>query len=187
MLTGYARPECVATSYDRPALVTIHRDGEGSPSLSANLNFYQVTSNFNLREFMSPDTGEVRMVPDLVRRLQLVRDILARPIRISSGYRTPEHNASIGGVPLSPHILGVAADLIVENVSPKVLLSNLLQAGLIRVLFYADSPHVHVDMLTPALVIVPPHFLDTLGQVAAEFGVTVKSEDLHQARGLRGS
>ena len=37
-----------------------------------------------------------------------------RPIRVTSGYRTPEHNAAIGGVPNSAHTRALAADCYSE-------------------------------------------------------------------------
>lgn len=47
--------------------------------------------------------------------LEPVRELLDRPIHISSGYRNPEVNAGIGGSPTSQHMRGQAADFVVRD------------------------------------------------------------------------
>jgi uncharacterized protein YcbK (DUF882 family) len=74
-------------------------------------NDIQVSKNFKLYEFESPDTGEVMVDPELIERLQKLRELAGVPISINSGYRTKEHNAKVGGVDNSQHRLGKAADL----------------------------------------------------------------------------
>lgn len=46
------------------------------------------------------------------QRMEDVRNLLSRPIRITSGYRTPELNRAIGGAKHSHHMDGWAADFI---------------------------------------------------------------------------
>lgn len=50
----------------------------------------------------------LRMLAD---RLERVRDVLGAPVRITSGYRSPELNARIKGSKTSKHMLGLAADI----------------------------------------------------------------------------
>jgi hypothetical protein len=49
-----------------------------------------------------------------------------RGISIGSGYRTPEHNASIGGAKDSMHLYGLAIDL---HTPPRVKLETLIEAA----------------------------------------------------------
>ena len=42
---------------------------------------------------------------------ECVRDHWGRPIPILSGYRTPEHNAAVGGAPFSYHPRGLGIDM----------------------------------------------------------------------------
>ena len=56
---------------------------------------------------------------DLVEELQIIRQYFNKPIKINSGYRCPDHNAAVGGVPNSRHTHGTAADIDVIGVSPK--------------------------------------------------------------------
>lgn len=83
-----------------------------------------LTPDFTLDEFMSlgddvPPTVEVvRNLRNVANRLQLLRDLLGRPIRITSGYRSIKYNSKIGGAPNSYHIRGMAADFIVDGMAP---------------------------------------------------------------------
>lgn len=82
--------------------------------------------NFALSEFLHSDTAEQYRLPnvptwdqvDNLRRLAMVmeqvRTILGNfSIYISSGYRSPEVNAKVGGVPDSAHGNGLACDFTV--------------------------------------------------------------------------
>ena len=82
---------------------------------------YRLTENFVFGEFWSNNFGKPKVEPPLAffkdikhiaEQLQIVRDILRVPIIITSGYRTPEWNASksVEGVPGSLHLFGRAAD-----------------------------------------------------------------------------
>lgn len=63
---------------------------------------------FKSEEFNHPDL----MDQDLVNKLELLRDRLGQPIHLSSSYRDPDHNSSVGGVPDSQHLTGHAVDII---------------------------------------------------------------------------
>jgi zinc D-Ala-D-Ala carboxypeptidase len=72
--------------------------------------------HFKLSEFVHdgefPDFDEARALYDLVENVLLpLRDWFRKPIHINSGYRSPDHNKAIGGVPTSSHIKGEAADI----------------------------------------------------------------------------
>ncbi|RLA80927.1 MAG: peptidase M15 [Deltaproteobacteria bacterium] len=86
------------------------------------LNDFQLSKHFNLREFMCPCCGRVKIYPDLIEALELLRKYIgAKPIYITSGYRCPEHNRAIGGAPDSDHLYGYAADIVVEGMSGAAL------------------------------------------------------------------
>ena len=82
-----------------------------------NLNHVQLAPDFTLGEFLKPgwaipEEWILDNLINLANRLQVVRDITQRPIRITSGYRTPEHNAKVGGGKNSYHLKGMAADIV---------------------------------------------------------------------------
>ena len=71
--------------------------------------------NFCEDEFRSGD-GKESPFPHVVRHelydlLNEIRMAFGKPIIVNSGYRSPEHNAAVGGVPDSLHVQGLAADI----------------------------------------------------------------------------
>jgi uncharacterized protein YcbK (DUF882 family) len=72
----------------------------------------QLTEHFTVAEFACPCPDcSINYVDDaLVNKLELIRVALG-PLRITSGYRCPSHNKSVGGVPDSAHQAGMAADV----------------------------------------------------------------------------
>lgn len=82
-----------------------------------------MTKNFKLSEF-NCRSGAVmpanvqRNITELAKNLQALRDTVGLPIRINSGYRSPEHNASVGGAKASTHLTGKGADFAVIGLSP---------------------------------------------------------------------
>jgi len=84
----------------------------------------KLSTNFSLHEFESADgtapNGDVlKNLTELAKNLEVLRKHLGQPIRITSGFRSKEHNAKIGGAPASTHILGMAADIQVAKMKPE--------------------------------------------------------------------
>jgi uncharacterized protein YcbK (DUF882 family) len=83
----------------------------------------KLTNNFSKSEFESKCGRQMpQSVLDNIKKvaesLQVLRDELKRPISITSGYRSPEHNAKVKGAKNSQHILGTAVDIKVEGMTP---------------------------------------------------------------------
>ena len=86
----------------------------------------RLSKNFTKREFNSKDGAKMpeevfANIKELAANLQSLRDFLREPIRISSAYRSPEHNKASGGVKNSQHVLGKAADIKVKDIETKDL------------------------------------------------------------------
>jgi uncharacterized protein YcbK (DUF882 family) len=84
----------------------------------------KITNNFNLEEFDSKCGREmpsqvITNIIELAKNLQVLRDEVKKSIQITSGYRSPEHNAKVKGAKLSQHIKGMAADIKVAGMTPK--------------------------------------------------------------------
>lgn len=80
----------------------------------------QLTPNFKLAEFLRgddpmPAPWVLDNIYRLANRLQVVRDLLERPILINSGYRSKAHNQAVGGASQSQHLTGMAADVVVTG------------------------------------------------------------------------
>ena len=53
-------------------------------------------------------------------------EISEEPIRLNSGYRSPQLNRAIGGVSNSNHLTGCAVDIRVENVEQLIRYASIL-------------------------------------------------------------
>ena len=98
----------------------------------------QLTKNFYLDEFQCKDLSDIPLevfdnILELADNMQVIRDILKRPITVNSGYRSPEYNEKIGGKKGSKHKLGQACDFTVKGLMPnevakavKMLITEML-------------------------------------------------------------
>lgn len=115
----------------------------------------QLTKNFSLSEFDCRDGS--KMPPEvfnnvllLVKELQVLRDYIGKSITINSGYRSPNYNRSIGGASRSQHLLGKAADIRIDGISPRELrgiIEELIKDGRLNfkgVGAYANFTHVDI-------------------------------------------
>ena len=83
----------------------------------------------------------------LVQGLQHLRDIMKAPVSINSGCRCPEHNAAVGGVPNSQHLLGKAADIVMRGYTPEEVAEFadlLVEFGNSGIIIYDNFTHVDV-------------------------------------------
>jgi uncharacterized protein YcbK (DUF882 family) len=92
----------------------------------------QLTTNFSLSEFESKDGSETpgilqKNIKELAKNLQVLRDHFGKPIKVNSGYRSPEHNARVGGGKRSQHLLGTAADIVIDGVSNDLIADTIEQ------------------------------------------------------------
>jgi uncharacterized protein YcbK (DUF882 family) len=83
----------------------------------------QLTANFRLAEFASrghipTDPVVLANIAKLAQNLQVLRDALGAPITIISGWRSQAHNDAVNGAKKSQHMLGLAADIIVQGKTP---------------------------------------------------------------------
>ena len=101
---------------------------------------------FKLYEFDSPDVPNsgVNMDGEFLLKLDKARDIASVPFKITSGYRTEDHNRKVKGVLGSSHTKGYAADIHCNNsVSRFTIVNALLQAGFNRI--GIAETFIHVD------------------------------------------
>lgn len=111
------------------------------------INNFQLSKNFNMKEFASPDTGEVKVDDKLVSLLQKMRDITGKPITITSGYRTIAYNNTLldnGAIRNSNHTKGLAADIIIPGMTPSEVAKLADQVGFTGIGIYSTFTHVDV-------------------------------------------
>ena len=109
----------------------------------------QLSKNFKLSEFRCNDgNNEVMIAPGLVEKLQALRDVLGKGIRIAAGYRSPTHNKKVGGSPNSRHLTGQAVDIKVTGVHPLDVAKAAEKIGFtgIGVYRYNGQMFTHLDV-----------------------------------------
>jgi uncharacterized protein YcbK (DUF882 family) len=109
---------------------------------------FKLSRSFTLGELASKDGADIVIVhPALLIGLQALRDVLNKPIKINSGFRSPEHNKAIGGASNSLHTLGLAADVVVEGVTPIHIASIARDLGFGGVKAYPTFTHIDVGRI----------------------------------------
>ncbi len=103
---------------------------------------------FEYSEFDSPDerNSYINMDVAFLNKLSKARELADIGFKITSGYRSPAHNAKVGGVPSSSHTIGRAVDIYAPTSTQKYLIINaLLQVGFNRIGVAKNFIHVDDD------------------------------------------
>ena len=110
----------------------------------------KLSEHFSLGEFTKSNSHpEVYNIPSheaianmkrLCQWLEVLRERAGTPIRINSGYRSPQLNKKIGGVANSNHLTGCAVDIRVSGMEQLVRYAAIL-------LDYAEESHQDFDEL----------------------------------------
>lgn len=109
----------------------------------------QLSAHFKVREFACGDGSDAVLVaPRLVMVLETIRSHFCAAVVIHSAYRTPQHNAKVGGAAHSQHCYGTAADISVKGRTPAEVASFARQImpdwGGVGV--YARKGFTHIDV-----------------------------------------
>ena len=76
-----------------------------------------------------------------------IREAVGSSVQLSCAYRCPVHNAEVGGVAHSQHVLGKAADILVpDGMTVDELAQIAIDCGADGVGRYYDSDFVHADV-----------------------------------------
>ena len=108
----------------------------------------KLSKNFDSLEFAcNCGCGYDDIDAKLVDKLQMLRDLINKPIQVTSGCRCKVYNLHIGGYVSSPHLLGLAADIVVEGMTPTTLAILANRIHYIRIGLYPS--HLHIDIKPP--------------------------------------
>ena len=100
----------------------------------------KLTCNFSMSEFecncgcKMPEDVKPNII-ELADNLQVLRDFLNIPIKITNAFRCESKNNSVNGVKNSQHLVGKAADLQVFQLSPNEVadaVSELMEKNLFK-------------------------------------------------------
>ena len=108
--------------------------------LSEHFTLGEMTASSHKEVYNIPSHEAIANLKRLTKWLEVLRMRAGTPIRINSGYRSPQLNKKIGGVPTSNHLTGCAADIRVENMEQLIRYAAIL-------LDYADESKQEFDEL----------------------------------------
>jgi uncharacterized protein YcbK (DUF882 family) len=104
-----------------------------------------LTKNFSRHEFACRCCGVAGVRQSFVERLQLLRNLIGKPIIVTSGYRCPDHNERIGGAKNSFHTQGIAAD-VKADIDLKEFFVAAEKVGFEGIGYYPEEKFLHVDI-----------------------------------------
>ena len=102
--------------------------------------------NFAPAEIACRGTGQLKLHPAALDKLQALRDRLGKPLIVRSAYRSPEHNRAVGGAPRSKHMDGTAFDIAMSNHDPAAFEAAAREVGFLGFGAYPRSGFMHIDL-----------------------------------------
>ncbi|MCC6475156.1 MAG: DUF882 domain-containing protein [Burkholderiales bacterium] len=118
----------------------------------------KLSDNFQASEFIcrcqkcnysTEEAVEKYINRNLIILLEQIRQMVNRPLIITSGIRCPEHNKAVGGADSSTHLRGEAADIQIGGSRDRYeLVMAAMTKGCQRIGVYKEQSIVHVDVST---------------------------------------
>jgi uncharacterized protein YcbK (DUF882 family) len=122
----------------------------------------RISQHFTLGEFVPTDRaaflrldawGRTKAITNfgkVAHQLEALRRDFGEPIHITSGWRSKEHNRSIGGAPNSDHINALAADFQIDGFDPRAIYQHCLLMHEQGHFFFDQligyTHHIHIGM-----------------------------------------
>jgi uncharacterized protein YcbK (DUF882 family) len=104
-----------------------------------------LTDHFSRKEFACKcNCGSDKIESELVTKLEIVRLMYNKPMRITSGLRCKFHNNKVNGSKDSTHMEGLAADITVNGCYERDQLVGFLRTHFPRMGIASDFIHVDV-------------------------------------------
>lgn len=104
--------------------------------------------SFTPAEVACKGTGELKVHPASMDKLQALRDIIGVPFTPNSAYRSEKHNKAIGGSPNSQHLQGRAFDIPIKGAMTRDRIKEVaIKVGFTGIGDY--NTFVHIDTGAP--------------------------------------
>jgi len=103
--------------------------------------------HFRPVEMACRGTGKLSIHSGLLDRLDILRSRCGFPLGVLSAYRTPYHNAFVGGAPFSSHLKAVAVDLSIVGQDKKLMERIAKEEGFTGFGYYRTF--LHIDLGRP--------------------------------------
>jgi len=100
-----------------------------------------------------PDEDVAKNIIETANKLESIRAILGKPIKVTSWYRPAEYNKAIGGAKLSAHQEGLACDFHAKGLKAdavREILVDYLARLDIRMEDLEGANWVHIDLKSPS-------------------------------------
>lgn len=109
--------------------------------------------NFKADEFSCKHCGANKMQPQFMDKLQELRNLYGKPMKITSGYRCHKHPIEAAKRSSGAHSTGLAADIGVDGLEAHKVLSLAMQLGFtgIGVQQKGSGRFIHVDLVKSTL------------------------------------
>lgn len=114
----------------------------------------KITKDFDSSLFACKGVGccnQTKIDSKLVEYIQQIHDRFGKKVTINSGYRCAKHNAKVKGAFRSKHTYGMAADIVVDGISPTEVAKYAETIGILGIGLYntsKDGRFVHIDTRT---------------------------------------
>ena len=102
-------------------------------------------TSFSPREIACKGTGSILVNEVALNKLQALRNLLNKPLILTSAYRSPEHNKKVGGAKNSRHMKGDAFDVRMDNHDPHEFERAARAVGFTGFGYYPKSGFMHID------------------------------------------
>ena len=94
--------------------------------LSEHFTLGEMTASSHKEVYNIPSHEAIANLKRLTKWLEVLRMRAGTPIRINSGYRSPQLNKRIGGVPTSNHLTGCAVDIRTSGMEQAICYAAIL-------------------------------------------------------------
>jgi uncharacterized protein YcbK (DUF882 family) len=104
-----------------------------------------LTEHFSRKEFACQcNCGSDRISAELVSKLEIVRLMYGKPMKVTSGIRCDTHNQNVGGRDDSAHLDGLAADISAKGCFERDQLVGFLRTHFSRMGIARNFIHIDV-------------------------------------------
>ena len=114
-----------------------------------------ISKNFSYSEFEASDKADEKGICNVITTfevrdavkalvdtvLQPLRDAWGKPLHVNSGYRCPQLNKEVGGMPTSQHVKGEAADVACDKPVELARLAKALRLPYDQMILYPTFVH----------------------------------------------
>jgi len=106
-----------------------------------------VWKHFQPKEMACKGTGKLAIEPRLLDYLDILRWRFDSPLTVLSAFRSPYHNAKVGGAPFSSHLKAIAVDLSIVKQDKKLMEQLAKETGFTGFGYYRTF--LHIDLGRP--------------------------------------